>query len=324
MRTVKFKDVFDKVVRLHGRDPRKLENSDIANALVDHINDRVGTICNCWLWPEWIITEERAFRPVWNSTEQYLKASTTDSLPDEVFYLGAGYVVGGDFGTGYGYYRVLASAVTDPPIGTVPTDTTYWEVISPVDSFIAYDQRDRRAIGMVLEVNTVNPRVPTGSNRLRRKFMPSEKGIDIPGGGITVFITQKLPVPTYTMTPYVVGKTYVRSNTVFDPTTGECYQAFNTTTATPTDTAHWNWVPFLQVWADYVQKGAFADSLMEFDQGGGDIQAKMALAQYWNQQADDALQQQVDALTVQGQRLTWSFSECRKYQLGLSEPVLVT
>jgi hypothetical protein len=308
MRTIPFKQIFDKVIRLHGRNPRTAINSDIADALVEHINNRVSTICSLWLWPEWVITEERAFRPVWNSTEAYLKVSTTDALPDEVFYLGAAYVVGGEFGTGYGYYRVKSTAPADPPIGTVPTNTTYWEAISPVDSFIAYDQRDRRALGQVLAVNSRNPRVPTGSNGGRRKFTPSEKGIDVPGGGASVFVTHKMPCPSYTLTPYVVGKTYTRSNTVFDPATGECYQAIDTTTAAVTDSSHWNWIPFLDVWSDYVSKGAFADSLMEFDQGGnGDLQAKMVLAQYWNQAADDAFQQEVDSLSVQGQRLKWNF-----------------
>jgi hypothetical protein len=313
MRTIPFKQVFDRVIRLHGRDPRKLaDNSDLANALVDHVNYRVRTICQAWLWPEWVITEERAFRPVWSSTEAYLRVSTTDALPDEVFYLGAAYTVGGDFGAGYGYYRVKSDAVSDPPIGTVPTNTTYWETIDPVDSFIAYDQRDRRALGMVLNVYAKNPRVPTGSMNGRRRFNPSEKGIDVIGGGTTVFVTHKMPCPRYTMTPYVSGKTYVRADTVFDPTTGECYQAIDTTTAAVTDSTHWNWIPFLDVWAGYVCNGAFADSLMEFDQGGnGDLQAKMVLAQAANERADTQFQLEVDALAVQGQKLTWNFCDRR-------------
>jgi hypothetical protein len=316
MRTQKFKDVFDRVVRLHGRDPRNPISSDISNALIDHINYRVRTICSAWLWPEWVITEERAFRPVWNSTEAYLKVSTTDALPDEVFYLGAAYVVGGEFGTGYGYYRVKATAVTDPPIGTVPTNTTYWEAITPVDTFIAYDQRDRRALGQVLNVFSRNPRVPTGSNGGMRRFTPSEKGIDVIGSGVTtVFITHKMPCPSYTMTPYVAGKTYTRADTVFDPTTGECYQAIDTTTVAPSDATHWNWIPFLDAWAGYVCNGAFADSLMEFDQGGnGDLQAKMVLSQAANDRADTQFQLEVDSLAIQGQKLKWNFcGQTRNY-----------
>lgn len=305
MRTKPFKKVFDSTLRMYGRDPRVNVNSDLSNAIIDHINDRVRTICKAWLWPEWVITEERAFRPVWNSTEQYLKVSITDGLPDEVFYLGAAYVVGGDFGAGYGYYRVKSTAPADPPIGTVPTNTTYFEAISPVDTFIAYDQRDRRSLGTVLNVYGQNPRVPTGSGLGERNFMPSEKGIDVPGGGVTVFVTHKMPVPSYALTPWVM-KSYVRGDVVFDPGTDECYQAVDTTTAIPTS-SHWNWVPFLEIWSDYVTKGAFADSLMEFDQGGNnDLQGKMVLAEYWNQQANDALQSEVDALTVQGQKLQWN------------------
>jgi hypothetical protein len=311
MRTTKFQTVFDRVVRKLGRDPLAEIPQDMSRALVEHINERVRTICDGWMWPEWTVTEERAFRPVWNSTEAYLKVSSTDGLPDEVFYLGAAYVVGGDFGTGYGYYRVKADAPADPPIGTVPTNATYWELIDPVDTFIAYDQRDRRAIGQVLEVYSGNPRVPTGSMRGRRRFNPSEKGIDVPGGGTTVFITQKLPVPTYTMVPYVVGKTYSRGETVFDPTTGECYQAITTTTAAPSDATKWNWVPFLAVWTEYVCNGAFADTMLEFDQGGnGDIQAKVVLAQAASERAEKHYEREVDTLVAQGQVLKYNFGGC--------------
>jgi len=324
MRSTKFKGVFDKVVRLYGRDPRKQVNSGISSAIVDHINDRVRTICQGWLWPEWVVTEERAFRPVWSSGEQYARVSS-DGTPEEVFYLGAAYVVNGDFGAGYGYYRVKATAPADPPVGTVPTNATYWEPMTTVDSFIAYNQRDRRSIGTVLDVYSRNPRVPTGSMGGRRRYSPSEKGIDVPGGGVTVFITQKMPVPSYTLTPYVFGKTYVRADVVFDIATGECYQAINTTTAAVTDAAHWNWVPFLQVWEDYVTKGAFADALMEYDQSGnGDLQAKIALVQYWNQAADDALQSEVDQLVIQGQKLQYNFGRCRTYAREVESCAFVT
>lgn len=313
MRTTPFQAIFNQMVRLHGRDPRKEIPSDMRDAIVDHINDRVRTIWQGWRWPEWEITEERAFRQVWNAAHQYMRVNPGTGQPDEVFYLGSGFVTAsGSFGANFGYYRVIASAANDPPIGTVPTNPAYFAALSPVDTFIEYDQPCKRAIGIVRGIYSRNPRSPTCHSDGGLRYTPSEKGVDVCcSGNPTVFLTHTLPCPSYTMTPYVVGKTYVRGNVVFDPSTGECFQAFMSTILVPSDTSAWNWVPFLDVWSDYCSKGAFADSLMEFDQGGnGELQAKMVLNQYWNQQADDSLQAEVDALTTQGQKLQWNF--CRK------------
>jgi hypothetical protein len=100
---------------------------------------------------------------------------------------------------------------------------------------------------------------------------------------------------------------------VFNPDDSECYEAIRETTEAPINVVtgdDWIHIPFLKTWEDYVVKSSFANSLMEFDQGGNtEIQAKMVLNQYWQQQADDALQAEVDALAVQGQRLQWHF--CR-------------
>ena len=308
MRTIPFWQVFDRTVRLYGRDPRKNINSDLRNALVEQINQRVRTICQGWRWPEWELTEERAFRQIWNSTNQYLRVSA-DGKPDEVFYLGAAFVPSGGFTTGFGYYRVKASAVTDPPVGTVPTNTTYFTLIDPLDTFIDYDQGCKRSIGMVRGVYSGNPRVPTCSRNGLLRYMPSERGVDVCcSGKSTVFVTFTMPVPKYTMTPYVSGKTFVRGDTRFDPVTGECFQALATTTQPPSNPSLWRRVPFLEKWEGYVCNGAFADSLMEFDQGGNnDLQAKVALAQAASERADFNFQSEVDALVAQGQKLTWSF-----------------
>src|SRR4030095_5280321 len=107
-------------------------------ALVGHINERVRKICKAWRGPEWELTEERAFRQVWNSNHQYLRQSPVDGKPDEVFYIPTGM-----------YYQVRKEAVADPPVGIPPTNTLYFLVLSYVDSFIAYDQGCRRSIGFV-------------------------------------------------------------------------------------------------------------------------------------------------------------------------------
>jgi hypothetical protein len=311
MRTTPFIEVFNRTVRLHGRDPRKEIPSDLALSLVSHMNFRVSTMVEVWRWPEWELTEERAFRQIWGATRQYVRVNTTHNAPDEVFYLGVPPPSSNNsaFGTGFGYYSVLPTAPSDPPVGTFPTNTTYFQPISPVDTFIEYDQPCKRAIGMVMGIYSQNPRIPTGSRNGLLKYAPSEKGIDVMNVGVpTVFVNYKMPTPSYTTTPWVTGKTYHRGDIVFDPATGECFQSLDTNTAAVSDVTHWLWVPFLSRWNETVIKGSFADSLMEFDQGGNDdLQTKFALQQYWSQDADDMFQQEVDKLAIEGQKLQWNF-----------------
>ncbi len=319
MKTTPFRKVWDRTVRYLGLNARKQYEPDLREALTDRINDRVRTIWTGWSWPEWEITEERAFRPIWNAGGKYKSKGTDRSgFPDEVFYLGSPYQVNDTFGTGFGYYRVLAAPPSDPPIGTVPTNATYWEKMTTVDTFIAYDQRDARPIGEVLAAYSRNPRVPTGSRCWEIKYDPSELGIDVRAGGLnSVFLTYKMPCPEYTMLPYVVGRVYDRGDIVFSASLGDCYQAITVTTGVPGDYVNnddWILVPFLEKWEGYVVNGAYADSLMESNPGGNeDIQSRAYLCQQAEQRATDALQQEVDALTAQGQRLQWNFRHHRRH-----------
>src|SRR4029453_14565964 len=123
---------------------------------------------------------------------------------------------------------------------------------------------------------------------------PSEKGIDVAGAGPTTFITYKMPVPQYTIIPYVIGKIYNPGDVIFDPTIGECLQALALTAALPADPAFWKRVPFLEKWAMYVEWGAYADCLSELD-NNENLQVNLALAQLADGKALDGFQREVDA-----------------------------
>ena len=314
MRTVPIQKVFDRIIRMLGRDAKEDINDDLRDAVVDHINDRVQTIAQIWNWPEWNVTEERAFRQVWNANHQYKKVSDTDGQPDEVFYI-----------PNTTYYKVNPDEPVDPPVGTSPVAVTpghtYWvQLDSPIDTYVAYDQVCKRAIGVVRGVYPMNPLLMnTGcgcSSPL--KYMPSEKGLQISqSSGPTVFILYSMPMPEYTMTPFVAGKTYPRASIVFDPTVGECFQALADTNSIPADANQWKRVPLLAVWENYVVWGAFKDCLMEYDPDGmADLQAKMVLAQNAEETCNDEIQYQVDILAAQGQVLRWKAFPRYGYQLN--------
>lgn len=325
MRTLKFQSILDRVVRKLGRDANAMPSQDMSRSIVDHINDHVEALHQAWDWPEWTITEERAFRQIWNATVQYSRVSSLTGKPDEIFYLGTGFIPGGEFGEDFGYYRVKSSEdiAIDPPVGTLPTNTSFFEVMEWVDAYVEYDQPRKRSIGRVTGVYGGNPRLNgcgcgTGGGV---HFRASEKGIDVRcQGGPTVFVTYLMPLPQYTIIPYVVGKTYVRGDVVFDFTTGECFQSVAISTNPPSDSSVWRRIPFLQKWATIVVEEAFADCLLEFDQGGNqDLGAKSTLAAQAKERAILAYQARVDELTAQGQILKWGF--CRKKCDGWCESI---
>lgn len=311
MRTTQIIDVWREVISLHGIDPLKEVSPDLARSVMRCINKRVDYACKIWPWPEWLLTEERSFRPVWNQNDQYLRVSITDGQPDEVFYI-----------PNTTYYKVLGSAGGDPPVGTLPTDTAFFEELTPVDTFIAYDQRCKRSIGQAIGIYSQNPRVYNNGSNCPIDFRPSERGIDVPcGTGPTVFIHYKMPIPQYTIIPWVPGKFYDRGNLALDPTVGECFQATAPNNAIPSDTSFWRRVPFLDKWMGYVTEGAFVDSMMDKDQGATatspyDVQAKQLLVQYHTAAAEQEIGSEIDVLSSQGQKFYWYYAKPRYYGYG--------
>src|SRR4029077_3625489 len=185
MRTVTFKSVFEGILRRHGMDPRgDAVASDAGLAITEHVNARVKRAWFAWEWPEWTITEERAFRQIWNNSRLFYQVGA-DGKPDEVFYIPN---VATHSLVDAAYYRVKATAPGSPPLGTLPTNTTYWETMDTVDTYIAFDQVCRRRIGEVLEVYADNPAVMKPPRELHHR--PTENGIQIyeAGGLATVFV----------------------------------------------------------------------------------------------------------------------------------------
>jgi hypothetical protein len=307
MRTVPFIDVFNGVLTRHGLDPLAGVPQTKSRAIVRHINRRVRTGLRYWDWPEWSITEERAFRQTWSSTRQF-RIIGENAKPDEVFLI--------DDGSGNAvaqYFRVKKDAPGDPPVGTrpiwpIPTDPDpadpYWEQIVPLDTYIAFDQVCKKPMGMVLGVYGLNPRLnPTYEYSAPLDYRSSEKGIDVCDPvGPTVFVWYQIPVPIFTIVPWIDGKTYVRGNIVFDPESGDCFRCVGTSTTNPvSDAANWTRQSFPEVLASYCEAGAFADSMMELPQGEG-AKPDPALATAAGQEALESLCDEINVQIVNGQR----------------------
>jgi hypothetical protein len=317
MRTVPFIDVFNGVLNRHGLDPLAGVPQTKSRAIVRYINRRVRSGLRYWDWPEFNLTEERAFRQTWSSTRQF-RIVGENAKPDEVFYIKtpAGDPVAN-------YFRVKADAQGDPPVGTaplwpIPTAPDpldpYWEQIVPLDTYIALDQICKKPMGMVLGVYGLNPRLnPTYTYSCPLDYRASEKGIDVCDPvGPTVFVWYQIPVPIFTIVPWITGKTYSRGNIVFDPESGDCFRCIAQTTTSPvTDAANWTRQPFLEALASYCEAGAFADSVAEIPQGKEAAQPNVTLATAAGQEALETLFDEINVQIVNGQRHYYGYE--RRY-----------
>jgi hypothetical protein len=199
---------------------------------------------------------------------------------------------------------VKGSAVSDPPAGTAPTNTSYFEPLTVTDAYVALDQVCRRPIGVVFGVYGGDPRLNGYGPGLG--YRPTEKGINVyGGGGPSVFVKYQVPPPRFTLTPYAPGKAYVASDTVYNPLDGHCYLAVAPSTSiAPTDTNYWRRLSFPQLFEDYVVAGAYADGLKEGDQtdDASKRQLKIAESRLAEAEAVGYLQREIDLLLTQGEK----------------------
>src|SRR6516162_5097521 len=109
MRTVPFYEVWKGVVSRLSLDP---DGDKVpyftARAITRHINRRVRISWRSWDFVDFTITEERAYRQVWNATTQFHRVGA-NGQPDQLFWI-----------PNVTYYQVNPLASTDPPVGTPP------------------------------------------------------------------------------------------------------------------------------------------------------------------------------------------------------------
>jgi hypothetical protein len=305
--------VYEAIVRRHGMDPRgDAITQDTANAITEHINNRIQMGFSYWPFPDLTVTEERAYRTVWNATNQFYRG-------DDVFFI-----------PNATYYHVLDNLITDPIPGTPPstqsgldgtwtTNSAYFEILSPVDTYVAYDQTCKHSIGQALGVYSRNPRLNSANGcccqDMCLPFRPSEKGIDVYyAQGPTVFVHFMLPPPTFSMTPWLANKAYNRGDRALY-TDGNCYRSITDANTQSPNTTYWALEPFPDVLALYVKAGAYADSLRETISDGVDDATRMARMAAATAEAERQIQGAIDTLSAQGQ--LFYYTSARRYPPGV-------
>jgi len=303
-RTVTWKSVFEGILRRAGMDPRgDAVATDTGLSICEAANERVRRAWFLWEWPDWTITEERAFRQIWNNSRQFYLADANGN-PDEVFYIPN---VATHSLVDAAYYRVKEGAPGNPPIATPPTNTTFWEKMGTVDTYVAFDQICRRRIGEVIDVFRQDPSVVKPPTSLEHR--PTENGIQIydASGLLTVFVRYLIPAEKFTTFPYIPSRTYLRGDVVYVAAQGECYQAIRTTQGFDpvTTTGYWRRCLFPEVLAQYVKAGAYADTLKETDTSEERdpvmLQIRGQAASRADGEAEDEINRQINRLQAQGQ-----------------------
>jgi len=295
---------------------------DAQKTIARKASRRLKRAYDVWDWAEFTRTEERAFRSVWNDERQF-RRDDGNGFPDEFYFNGG--IVTDSSGTHYldpDYYRVLVDAPTDPPIGTAPSDDTYFETFVP-EPFIERDQTCRRSIGQVLGVYGADPSINGNGFTTERllTFQPSERGVKVtgvydtwtgvvpnppvPSSPATVFVWYQLPPSQFTMIPYIAGKTYVRGDRVyFAPPIGDgnCYRALASNSDPPSNSTFWALEPVPETLAEYLEAGTYADTIKDRINGEPIPPTAAADIAMAAEEAEECLRREIDKLAAQGQK----------------------
>jgi hypothetical protein len=315
MRTVSFQSVYEAILQRLGLDPlADAITHDTARAICEHMTERAQTAWQMWDWPVLTRTEERAFRAPWYSSVAYHR-NLTIGKPDEVYYINT-----------EKYYKVNQAAISDPPIGTPPSNAAFWTEFQDVTTFVDRDQLGKLPLGQVVGVYKSDPSINGAApHDICLKFRPSEAGTYLSYAPLpTVFICYIVQPPTYSFVPWIqFGKQYLPGHRVFYHPTGQCYICVKAsgpgTAQPPTNTEFWAVEPVPDVFASYIKAGAACDCLKESTPP--EDQIRLARAGAWEKEAQSAIESEIDQLLAQGQKHYyikpyWSDGWC------LSEPWL--
>jgi hypothetical protein len=288
MRTVNFRDgVLYQIAHLLGIDPAADLQKDHVAAWVGMINNRIIEACEYWEWPELEIAEERAFRTIWKSTRQF-------NLNSELYYIPT-----------TSYYKAIAV----PPVGTLPTDTNYFEQLTVTSRYIALDQPGRRPIDQIIGIYYGNPETCC---MFGLPFYPNQNGIQLNGySGPTAFVKYKIRPPQFSAVAWDTSVNYQKNDIRYFNDDGECYQALTANIGQPpTNGAIWRKVEMPEFLAPFVRYQVAADA-------SDDVTS----TQKWGGAAEDSLIRKVNKLLEQGQRHQYQIRRhsCRvHYPLGTS------
>lgn len=257
---------------------------------------------NAWeseWWPELVRIEERTYRAAWDIATAYT-AGAQVYHPDSNAYFQAlrastGQAPASDDGSGgytadnaywaqlqpsYGgsnYVAATAYAVGDTVFypttrrrymahtagtGNLPSDTTYWGVLTDFDPYIADDQTGETEIGSVFAIYSANPRTTRTWKEV--PFQRSVTGVQTIGGPNVVWVEFRLVPPQFTGSDWDSDTAYTAGQQVYFTISGagnfyECLTATSAGDSPLTAASAWAVVEIPRIFDDYMAFGAAAD-----------------------------------------------------------------
>lgn len=198
MRTVPFQSVLDSVCYKLGIDPERDLTAAQAYTIVDAINTALREAWEDFQWPEFIETQQRFYKPVWNAATAYV-------VGNAVYFGGA-------------YYTAILAGTNFSPA----TNPLKWVVLTDYSRLVALEQPGLTPMGEILGVYPSDPR---NSFTRATDFLLLGDGLytaRVEGGP---WIQYRLRCPVFTIEEYDVAKTDYRLGAlVYVPARGECYQ----------------------------------------------------------------------------------------------------
>lgn len=318
MRAIPYSDVLQKAAEASGRIFVDLSREE-AGLLRGFIGTRLKQIWEKWLWPDLMMSEERKFRAEWSGGTTYAAGAEVAYTPARKYYqslrgsntnhapaTGATFVENSAWWaesdrsySGANYDAAKAYAVGDrvyyPPTdrwyqahtagtGNLPTNTSFWGVLTPLVRYVAYEQSGFTKLGDVIEVWDKDPEVFEGA--LGVPWREAARGIEVFQSLFSVWPQWRKLSPFLkgnlfiAATAYAVGEqVYYRQTLTSGNVVADFYDCIAATTnEAPTDTTKWAKVEIPFVFGEFLSHAAAADLLSKDgkDDWSGD---EMALAQ---------------------------------------------
>ena len=189
--------------------------------------------------------------------------------------------------------------------GQLPTDTSYFGVLTPFDKYIAYEQTGQTALGEVRDVFTTEPGV--NRNFATPNWTLSNNGVQVPDGPAMVWVQFRTRFKPLVGDDYSASATYAVGDQILFNSSGSVknfYECLTATTAgeSPTTAASkWAIIEIPYLFQPYLVMGAYADFLVM----DGQMDKAAAQERWAEQYLADELQKLHD-LQPQYQRLSVS------------------
>lgn len=243
MRVVRFKSIYEQVIRSAGMDPTDISMSAAKQEFVaDLINRRVQEGWEYDFWPELCVVEQRYFRDAWDATVTYAPGDERYNAQDGK------------------YYTALVTNLNKRP-DLYPA--THWEEITALRPVLAFDPVDYTALGEVEGIYNNDPDLyPENTTRLSYVIAADGVLVNEASVGASVWVKFRRRPNKFTRVAWSGQGTYVEGDLVYFDTTGECYQAILDGAGDET----WNQIDFPYLLEPFVVAAAAADYLRELGQ----------------------------------------------------------